>query len=958
MLIRRVSIQKLCVALVVAFLLGASSPRVASALTATSTSIAASPNPVVEGQPSTLTATPSVPGTVTFSIGGQTVGTGIATGTGAAVPATQRWDYTGNSIATSSAVDSNGNVYVATYNGDDCSGSRCGTKQLTPGGGINYFANQGWNGSGVFITGLAVTPGGIIYESVGTGNKIYKRTGYNQSTTEFVNTGLSRPCGLTLDSSDNLYVANKDSGVIQKITPAGVVSTYASGLTSPCGVVMNKTTGTLYVADGDGDIRTISSGGGSATLLVSAACNTNWWGGSQLAIDEAGYLYGRYCDGSSIVTQISPTGTMTGYLTTGGSTTPSASQNSPFDVTYFNGSIYVAGAEMGTSSTFRFGASSYRATLVYTPTQAGSLSIDANLVPAESSSYATSSASGTLTVTPAAPQTPDLAAGSDLGTLSTDNLTSDNSPLIEVPGTYAVGDTITVTASKSGSANVSCTYVVPDTGCSLGTLADGTWSIAATDTNPTSGASAASGALSISVDTSGPNAPAAVDLAASSDTGSLSTDNITSDTTPTVSASGGSNGDTMTITATNGSSTWSCSYVIGVESNCVLPALTDGNWNVSATLTDPAGNVSVASSALPLTIDATAAAGLTPDLAPASDSGESSTDNITSDNTPTFSVPGQVAGDVVTITASKSGSADVACTYTVGAATSCDLGSLVDGDWTISGSIVDSAGNAGLTNSLALTIDTAAPAAPAAPDLVEASDSGSSSTDNATSDNTPTLSGGVAANGTLVTITASKNGSPSVSCSYVASPSVSTCDLGTLSDGTWTVGTSMTDPAGNVSQAGASLSIAIDTAAPAAPSTPQSTGPESGRVTVPNVPSGSVVVISGQSGGLSITCTYVAGTQSNCLLQPLAPGLWNLTASITDEAGNASASSGSLALDVVDVVDEVSAGEGEGTGADAGAGGAQLPSTGSSSLALMLWALTFLALGTVLWQMSTRRKLS
>ena len=165
----------------------------------------------------------------------------------------------------------------------------------------------------------------------------------------------------------------------------------------------------------------------------------------------------------------------------------------------------------------------------------------------------------------------------------------------------------------------------------------------------------------------------------------------------------------------------------------------------------------------------------------------------------------------------------------------------------------------------------------------------------------------------------------------------------------------MTDPAGNVSQAGASLSIAIDTAAPAAPSTPQSTGPESGRVTVPNVPSGSVVVISGQSGGLSITCTYVAGTQSNCLLQPLAPGLWNLTASITDEAGNASASSGSLALDVVDVVDEVSAGEG--AGADAGAGGAQLPSTGSSSLALMLWALTFLALGAVLWQMSTRRKL-
>ncbi|CAM8653257.1 Bacterial Ig-like domain 13 [Acidimicrobiia bacterium] len=571
---------------------------------------------------------------------------------------------------------------------------------------------------------------------------------------------------------------------------------------------------------------------------------------------------------------------------------------------------------------------------------------------------ATSSDGSTVTLDrtpPSAPSAPDVLDASDTGVSSGDDLTSDSTPAVSASGGVP-GETATITATK-GATSVQCSYVVPASSCDLPTLEDGTWSLAATLTDAAGNVSPSSAPTSLAVETAAPSAPSLVDLETASDSGSSNSDEITNDTTPAFSASGGVPGDTMTITATNGSSTWSCSYVIGVESNCVLPALTDGNWNVSATLTDPAGNVSVASSALPLTIDATAGAGLTPDLAPASDSGESSTDNITSDNTPTFSVPGQVAGDVVTITASKSGSADVACTYTVGAATSCDLGSLVDGDWTISGSIVDSAGNAGLTNSLALTIDTAAPAAPAAPDLVEASDSGSSSTDNATSDNTPTLSGGVAANGTLVTITASKNGSPSVSCSYVASPSVSTCDLGTLSDGTWTVGTSMTDPAGNVSQAGASLSIAIDTAAPAAPSTPQSTGPESGRVTVPNVPSGSVVVISGQSGGLSITCTYVAGTQSNCLLQPLAPGLWNLTASITDEAGNASASSGSLALDVVDVVDEVSAGEGEGTGADAGAGGAQLPSTGSSSLALMLWALTFLALGAVLWQMSTRRKL-
>jgi outer membrane protein OmpA-like peptidoglycan-associated protein len=59
----------------------------------------------------------------------------------------------------------------------------------------------------------------------------------------------------------------------------------------------------------------------------------------------------------------------------------------------------------------------------------------------------------------------------------------------------------------------------------------------------------------------------------------------------------------MTISATNGTTTVSCSYVIGSATNCTLPILTDGTWNVSATLTDTAGNSSPASGALALTID-------------------------------------------------------------------------------------------------------------------------------------------------------------------------------------------------------------------------------------------------------------------------------------------------------------------------------------------------------------------
>jgi outer membrane protein OmpA-like peptidoglycan-associated protein len=90
---------------------------------------------------------------------------------------------------------------------------------------------------------------------------------------------------------------------------------------------------------------------------------------------------------------------------------------------------------------------------------------------------------------------------------------------------------------------------------------------------------------------------------ATSDSGASDSDNNTNDSTPTLSAAGGTNGDTMTISATNGTNTVSCTYVIGSGTNCTLPTLTDGTWNISATLTDTAGNSSPASGALALTID-------------------------------------------------------------------------------------------------------------------------------------------------------------------------------------------------------------------------------------------------------------------------------------------------------------------------------------------------------------------
>ena len=55
----------------------------------------------------------------------------------------------------------------------------------------------------------------------------------------------------------------------------------------------------------------------------------------------------------------------------------------------------------------------------------------------------------------------------------------------------------------------------------------------------------------------------------------------------------------------------------------------------------------------------------------------------------------------------------------------------------------------GASGAFAVTVDTVAPAAPSTPDLAAASDSGSSDTDNYTSDTTPTLTGGAEAGATV-----------------------------------------------------------------------------------------------------------------------------------------------------------------------------------------------------------------
>jgi hypothetical protein len=86
--------------------------------------------------------------------------------------------------------------------------------------GWNLFvANSGTNGS-LKNTIIKFTTGGV------------------SSTFATASNGLNSPQGLAFDSAGNLYVANSGNGTIEKFTPDGTGSVFASGLNSPTSIAI------------------------------------------------------------------------------------------------------------------------------------------------------------------------------------------------------------------------------------------------------------------------------------------------------------------------------------------------------------------------------------------------------------------------------------------------------------------------------------------------------------------------------------------------------------------------------------------------------------------------------------------------------------------------------------------------------------------------------------------------
>ena len=287
-----------------------------------------------------------------------------------------------------------------------------------------------------------------------------------------------------------------------------------------------------------------------------------------------------------------------------------------------------------------------------------------------------------------------------------------------ITGTVDVGDAGATVTILDGATSIGSAIVQGDGSWSSSvTLSNGSNSLTA-QVSDTAGNTATSSAVIYTLNTIGPTVTESLSI----DTGSSTIDRITSNDALTGTGLANSvvhftvDGSAIATTVTaDALGAWSFTPT----------GLSDGAHTIVASQTDSFGNAGTAS--LSFTLDTTAPSGGAPDLAAASDSGVSSTDNVTDVTAPSFTValnPTVAAGDTVqlllagsplahpvthTITAAEVTAGSVSLAVTAG-----DLGA--DGGKSVSAQFSDAAGNSSTTSALSITLDTTA-AAPSAPDM-------------------------------------------------------------------------------------------------------------------------------------------------------------------------------------------------------------------------------------------------
>jgi len=360
-------------------------------------------------------------------------------------------------------------------------------------------------------------------------------------------------------------------------------------------------------------------------------------------------------------------------------------------------------------------------------------------------------------------------------------------PTIAIDLFGAATGNLSPTPMSGGPLVFTYTYVVNTAGG--GVYADGNTTIslnAAGNTNTSNNV--------FVIDTAAPLQPNAPDLAAADDSGVSNTDNNTNQTTA-LTFSG-------TVEANAVVNLYDNAVLVGTTTASALGAysidvsLAAGSHPMTVTATDAAGNASIASTGLTVTVNTSPAGtpGTAIDLAAADDTGALTNDNITK-NTTGLTFSGTVgAGETVRI---YNGAALVTTITANGVgAFSTDL-SLVEGTHSITYTTGGVFGNESAASpALSVVVDTTVPANPTlGPDLAAADDSGTSSTDNITNlSSNLTFTGTVEANATVTFF----DGAANVGTISADGAGAYSRDLA-LAAGSHNMTVTATDLAGNVS---------------------------------------------------------------------------------------------------------------------------------------------------------------
>jgi cyclophilin family peptidyl-prolyl cis-trans isomerase len=316
--------------------------------------------------------------------------------------------------------------------------------------------------------------------------------------------------------------------------------------------------------------------------------------------------------------------------------------------------------------------------------------------------------------------------------------------------------------------------------------------------------------------------PAALALAARSDSGASNSDRLTNATRPTFTGTA-ERGSVITVFAQRGgepavtlgtvkASPQTGGWSFATPNNRSLSA---GTWAITATARNTSGIVSSPAAPLAITVKTAIVAPTAFALAAGSDSGPSNSDRITNVTSPAFTGIAE-PGSTVSVVVNNKRSVGTAVADPVSGAFTVLAAGLRPGAYRVSAVALDAAGNRSpLSAPLTLVLDTAI-TAPRGLDLVAASDTGRSNKDNRTSLQTPTFAGSAKANST-VEVYATQTGASAVLLGTATTDRngawrFTVPPAKALAVGNYAITARASDLAGNTSPLSAALAIEIGAA--------------------------------------------------------------------------------------------------------------------------------------------------